>query len=95
MTDEELDAALKRGSKKWFVKCYAAHEGHANGNLSKTDWMAALEAAGCPKAHGWSWRTPLVRIFEAGREEDALRIIINSGAEPDVRVEAQRLLDEM
>ena len=94
MTDDELRTALRRASMKWFVKCYTAHERRASGLLSETEWMAALEAAGCPSGQRWSWRTPAVRIFEAGREEDALRIILDSKADPSVRIEARRLLEE-
>ena len=96
MTDDELRAALKSASMKWFVRCYGAHERRANEDLSHAEWMAALEAAGCPEGKRWSRRTPAVRIFKERREEDALRRILDSDrVGPSVKQEARRLLGEM
>ena len=96
MTDEQqLLRSLQSVGMQWFVACFQAHQALADGCISQDKWEQALDAAGCspnPAGRGRR-RSAVIRIFQAGRETDALRIIADSRrTEPWVVQEARRLL---
>ena len=72
MTDDELNVSLKRIGKSAFVRYFQelsqGHEAMLHGEFEAAGVGIRMSYAG--------------RIFRAGREADALRIIINSGRGP-------------
>ena len=77
---QQLLHPLQSVGMHWFVACFPAHQALAAGALPPDKWEAALDAAGCspnPAGRGRR-RSAVMRIFQAGRETDALQLIADA-----------------
>ena len=86
MTDDELNVSLKRIGKSAFVRYFQelsqGHDAMLHGEFEAAGVGIRMSYAG--------------RIFRAGRERDALQIIVRSVKVPmQVRNQARELLSEM
>ena len=96
MTDAQpVLRSLQSVGMQWFVACFQAHQALADGRIPQDKWEQALDAAGCspnPAGRGRR-RSAVMRIFQAGRETDALQLIADSRrTKPWVVQAARRLL---
>ena len=93
MTEAKLKKELRMSGKAAFVDHFDLFREYATGSRSRTECIEELVRSGRSNSAGAGMRCGAAkRIFNAGSELDALRIIFVSSVDEEIRRQAARRL---